>query len=69
MTNTKNLLAKCCRCERIRVNGEWFDRDSYSTYDEMIRTHNITDGYCPECVEFYKEEKKKLKQIYGAIRN
>jgi len=66
---TNNLLTMCAGCERINVNGEWFERDSYSTYDEMVRTHDIHRDYCPECVEFYKKEYKKLKQRYGALRN
>jgi len=52
----KNLLTMCCGCAKIKVEGKWFERDSYLTYDEMVRTHDITDGYCPECVEFYEKE-------------
>ncbi|MCX6746713.1 MAG: hypothetical protein NTU63_01100 [Candidatus Pacearchaeota archaeon] len=64
-----NLLTMCRGCERIRVDGEWFDRDSYSTYDEMVRTHNITDDYCPECTETFKKKSQELKNQYSLLRN
>jgi hypothetical protein len=65
----KNLLTICSKCERIKVDGQWFDRDSYSDYDNLIKIHNLSYGYCPKCVEFFREEYKKLKQMYGALRN
>ena len=58
----KNLLTICCGCAKIKVEGKWFERDSYLTYDEMVRTHDITDGYCPECVEFYEKEIKERRE-------
>jgi hypothetical protein len=46
----------CSGCEKIKVDGKWFEQDSYSDYDEMVRTHNINRDYCPQCVKLYEQQ-------------
>ena len=64
-----NLLTICSKCEKIKLNKQWFDRDSYSDYDNQIKTHNLKYGYWPECVEFYQREYQELKKMYQSLRN
>jgi hypothetical protein len=65
----KNLIAMCARCKKIRIeDGKWIEEDD-SHYDLLSKDPEMSDGYCPECVEFYRREHKKLKQMYGVLRN
>lgn len=42
----KKIIAKCCTCHRVRMEGEWVWRE-----DESPVTHRISHGYCPGCAE------------------
>ena len=39
------IIVKCCKCQRVRVNGEWKDIGSADDEDQMV-----SHSYCPECL-------------------
>jgi hypothetical protein len=55
----KKVLLICLGCERINVDGNWQDRDTYSDYYDLIRTHKLNDAYCPDCRIHYEGKEKE----------
>jgi hypothetical protein len=66
---SKNILNKCYGCQKIEIDGEWYERESFSGYDELVMSSEINEMACPECAEGYKEMYKKLRQDYQLLRN
>ena len=45
------IIIKCCKCHRVRVNGEWARVDQEDAEDQMY-----SHSYCPAClVEVHAE--------------
>ncbi len=40
-----DIVAKCCKCHRVRIHGEWEAVDQDSAEDQMY-----SHTYCPECL-------------------
>jgi hypothetical protein len=38
-------MVKCCKCHRVRVNGEWERIDQGDSEDQMY-----SHSYCPACL-------------------
>jgi len=59
-----DLTAICSKCRRIRIeNNTWID-ETHPAYAILSKRPGLTDGYCPECIEFYREQWKELKKMY-----
>lgn len=39
------IVVKCCKCHRVRVNGEWEYADQADSEDQMV-----SHSYCPTCL-------------------
>ena len=39
------IVVKCCKCHRVRVNGEW-ERIDQGDSEDQIYSHS----YCPVCL-------------------
>lgn len=61
-----NLLTMCCVCKKIKVNDN-FVGEEYSDYHELVENagNQISDDYCPECLEEFKEEIKLRKLLFA----
>ncbi len=52
----KDLLRKCCVCDRIYLNSngssQWIDK-KHPMYEELIEIYGeeVTPGYCKRCFE------------------
>ena len=59
----ENLLSMCCECKKIKVNGNWVGEEYYD-YEKLVNDagNQISDGYCPKCLEEF-QEKIKLRKL------
>ena len=40
-----DIVAKCCKCHRVRIHGEWEDIGKDNSEDQMY-----SHTYCPTCL-------------------
>ena len=63
-----DLVTMCCRCKKIKIGNLWVGEE-HPSYELLFKCPNIDDGYCPECINYYREEHRKLKHEYALLRN
>ena len=58
-----NLLTICSSCQKIKVNEKWIGKENPIYKSEIDSAEHFTDGYCPSCVEFYRQQIIKRREI------
>lgn len=55
------VVVKCCKCHRVRVNGKWEHVDQDDS-EEQVYSHS----YCPECLAEVHAELEVCDLFSGA---
>ena len=66
ISSGKDLLRKCCVCDKIYWDSKWID-ENHPMYGKLRLDYGkeITHGYCTDCVtiELEKIRTRKLREL------
>jgi hypothetical protein len=51
----RTITVRCAWCGRLRLGGDWRERDEFEAMALLERVTHFSDGICPDCLAGYTD--------------